>query len=136
MGHGPCRLVFRHGPRGRQEAEAVDDKVKVEWIPGDAVNVSEQDLQDHGAKLIADPSGGSLLVDDPGVDAAFAAAKSTLQRTYTTSSALQFQLEPVNALAFEKNGIFEIHTGNQWQSLMLPVLARALGVGENKGMRR
>jgi hypothetical protein len=32
----------------------------------------------------------------------------------------------VNALAFEKDGRFEIHTGNQWQSLILPVLAQAL----------
>src|SRR5258708_6766578 len=45
-------------------ADRAADKVKVEWIPGDALKVSEQDLQDHGAKLIADPSGGSLLVDD------------------------------------------------------------------------
>ena len=117
-------------------ADRAADKVKVEWIPGDAVKVSEQDLQDHGAKLIADPSGGSLLVDDPGVEAAFAAAKSSLRRTYTTSSVLHFQLEPVNALAFEKDGIFEIHTGNQWQSLILPVLARALAVGEDKVIMR
>ncbi len=117
-------------------ADRAADKVKVEWIPGDALKVSEQDLQDHGAKLIADPSGGSLLVDDPGVEAAFAAAKSTLQRTYTTSSVLHFQLEPVNALAFEKDGIFEIHTGNQWQSLILPVLARALAVGVDKVIMR
>jgi len=82
-------------------ADRAADKVKVEWTPGDAVNLSEQDLQDYGAKLIADPSGGSLLIDDLGVGAAFAAAKSTLERTYTTSSALHFQLEPVNALAFE-----------------------------------
>ena len=117
-------------------ADRAADKVKVEWIPGDAVNVSEQDLQDYGAKLIADRSGGSLLVDDPGVEAAFAVAKSSLERTYTTSSALHFQLEPVNALAFEKDGIFEIHTGNQWQSLMLPVLAKALAVGEDKVIMR
>jgi CO/xanthine dehydrogenase Mo-binding subunit len=117
-------------------ADRAADKVKVEWIPGDTLNVSEQDLQDYGAKLIADPNGGSLLVADPGVGAAFAAAKSTLERTYTTSSALHFQLEPVNALAFEKDGIFEIHTGNQWQSLMLPVLAKALAVGEDKVIMR
>jgi CO/xanthine dehydrogenase Mo-binding subunit len=36
-------------------------------------------------------------------------------------------LEPVNALALEKDGIFEIHTGNQWQTAILPVLAKALG---------
>jgi isoquinoline 1-oxidoreductase beta subunit len=89
--------------------------------------VSEQDLLQHATQLIAKPEGGVAVVDDPGVDAAFAAAKSTLERTYTTNSVMHFQLEPINALAFEKDGVFEIHTGNQWQSLILPVLAKALG---------
>ena len=65
-------------------------------------------------------------MDDQGLGAAFLAASSVLEQTYTTSSVLHAQLEPVNALAFEKDGIFEIHTGNQWQSLILPVLAKAL----------
>jgi len=103
------------------------DLVKVDWVPGDGANVSERDILDYGAKQIADPDGGTLVVDDPGVDAASRSARSTLERTYTTSSVLHFQLEPVNALAFEKDGVFEIHTGNQWQSLILPVLAKALG---------
>jgi len=70
------------------------------------------------------------------VDAAFAAAASTLERTYTTASVLHFQLEPLNALAFEKDGRWEIHTGNQWQSLILPTLAKALGVGEDRIVMR
>src|SRR4029434_2111942 len=41
-----------------------------------------------------------------------------------------------NALAFEKDGIWEIHAGNQWQSLILPTLAKALGVGEDKVVMR
>jgi CO/xanthine dehydrogenase Mo-binding subunit len=41
-------------------------------------------------------------------------------------------MEPVNALAFEKDGVFEIHTGNQWQSLILPTLSKALGRPEDK----
>src|SRR5271166_2925337 len=102
------------------------DRVKVDWAASDATAASEQDILDHGAKQIADPQGGVMLVDDDGLDAAFRAAKSTLAQTYTTSSVLHAQLEPVNALAFEKDGIFEIHTGNQWQSLILPVLAKAL----------
>ena len=44
---------------------------------------------------------------------------------------MHFALEPINALAFEKNGVFEIHTGNQWQTLILPVLAKALGRGQD-----
>src|SRR5208337_875552 len=108
------------------------DLVKVDWAVGEAANVSEQDILDHGAKQIADPQGGVFLVDDEGLDAAFRAAKSTLAQTYTTSSVLHVQLEPVNALAFEKDGIFEIHTGNQWQSLILPVLSKALGLPQER----
>src|SRR5271166_1098314 len=112
------------------------DRVMVDWAVSDATAVSEQDILDHGAKQIADPQGGVMLVDDDGLDAAFRAAKSTLAQTYTTSSVLHFQLEPVNALAFEKDGIFEIHTGNQWQSLILPVLAKALGLPQERIVMR
>ena len=77
-----------------------------------------------------------LLVDDAGLEAAFQGAASTLEQTYTTSSVLHVQLEPVNALAFEKDGIFEIHTGNQWQSLILPVLAKALRVPQERIVMR
>ena len=66
------------------------------------------------------------------MDAAFTSAKQKLERTYTTSTVMHFALEPINALAFEKNGVFEIHTGNQWQSLILPVLAKALGRSQDK----
>ena len=103
------------------------DLVKVDWEAGPGASVSEQDVLDHGARQIGDPKGGTLLVDDPGLDAAFQSATSKLERTYTTGSVLHGQLEPVNALAFEKDGIFEIHAGTQWQSLILPVLAKALG---------
>ena len=102
------------------------DLVKVDWTPGDSAKVSEQDILDYGARQIAAPSGGALIVDDPGIDSAFRAAASTLERTYTTASALHVQLEPLNALAFEKDGRFEVHAGNQNQSLTLTMLSRAL----------
>ena len=75
-------------------------------------------------------------MDDEGSDAAFRGAKSTLEQTYTTASVLHVQLEPVNALAFEKDGVFEIHTGNQWQSLILPVLAQALRMPQEQIVMR
>src|SRR6185369_6219626 len=108
------------------------DLVKVDWAAGDASKVSEQDILDHGAKQIAAPRGGALVVDDPEVDSAFRAAASTLEQTYTTNSVLHAQLEPVNALAFEKDGRFEIHTGSQAQSTILPVLARALDLAQDR----
>src|ERR1700719_4035332 len=113
-------------------ASQAADLVRVTWKSGDAAHVSERDIQKRAAELIADPKGGAMLVEDAGVDAAFASAKQKLERTYTTSTVMHFALEPVNALAFEKDGVFEIHTGNQWQSLILPVLAKALGRSQDK----
>ncbi len=112
------------------------DLVKVTWKAGSSAQVSESDLQAHAMALIADRKAGSMVVDDPGVDAAFAGATKTLEATYTTASALHFQMEPINALAFEKDGVFEIHTGNQWQSLVLPWLAKALGRPETSIVMR
>jgi isoquinoline 1-oxidoreductase beta subunit len=112
------------------------DLVKVKWSTPEAAHVSEQDLQRRAAQLIDDKSGGALVVDDPGVDAAFAAAKQTLEQTYTTSTVMHFALEPINGLAFEKDGVFEVHTGNQWQTLTLPWLAKALGRSPDKIVMR
>ena len=112
------------------------DLVRVEWRSDDTANVSERDLLERARVLIGDPAGGSLVVNDDGVDDAFAKAATTLQRDYTTASVLHFQLEPVNATAQFKDGVWEIHTGNQWQSLILPTLAQALGVKETQVILR
>ncbi|MFT7242695.1 MAG: isoquinoline 1-oxidoreductase beta subunit [Candidatus Azotimanducaceae bacterium] len=103
--------------------------IEVEYAVGETANVSEADILNHGRNLINSKQ-GSLVVDDEGVDAAFRIADRVLTQEYTTGTVLHFQMEPVNALALEKNGRWEIHTGNQWQSLALPVYARALGVPE------
>jgi CO/xanthine dehydrogenase Mo-binding subunit len=105
--------------------------VAIKWSAGAGAAVSEQDILDHGTRLIDNLTVGSLVVADDGVEAAFAKAKLRIEHNYTTSTVLHFQMEPVNALALEKDGVWHIHTGNQWQSLILPVLAKALGVGEN-----
>ncbi|WP_109477889.1 molybdopterin cofactor-binding domain-containing protein [Paraburkholderia sp. C35] len=105
------------------------DLIKVTWKSGDTSAVSEKTLFDHASALIADTSQGALLDTGGGdVDSGLKNAKQTLQGVYTTTGVLHFQLEPVNAVAFEKDGVFEIHTGNQAQGFILPVLAKALGV--------
>lgn len=111
-------------------------KVKVTWQNDDTASVSDKELEDESNRLIADPKAGSTVVDDDGVDAAFANAASALEQRYTTAAVSHFQLEPVNALALEKDGSWEIHTGNQWQSLILPTLAKALGVDEKQVVMR
>lgn len=113
------------------------DLVTVTWTAGPTATVTERDIQDHAASLIASPTGGALLDTGGGdVDAAFADATSTLEATYTTGTVLHFQMEPLNALAFEQDGVMEIHTGNQWQSLILPQLAVALGMDVSRIVMR
>lgn len=104
--------------------------VKVEWAAGEAAGVGEADIQNRARALIADEKKGSLLdTGDSDIAPAFARAADTIEAEYTTATVLHFQLEPVNALAFRNSeGVWEIHTGNQWQSLALPWLEKALGV--------
>jgi isoquinoline 1-oxidoreductase beta subunit len=114
------------------------DALNVVWTAGAGADVSEKALQDRAAELVAKADGGIQLdiADDDSTPEFGAAATTKLERAYTTATVLHFQLEPVNALAFEKDGVFEIHAGNQWQSLILPTLATALGVAETKVVLR
>jgi len=109
------------------------DLVKVQWTGATGADVSEKDIQDHARQLIANSDGGVDLDVGPGdTPAAFRKAASRIEQEYTTSTVLHFQLEPVNALAVEHDGVMEIHTGNQWQSLILPTLSKALNLPAEK----
>ncbi|WP_418459191.1 molybdopterin cofactor-binding domain-containing protein [Brucella intermedia] len=114
-------------------AEKATQLVKVEWKAGETAGVSEADLQQHARTLIAEENNGAILdTGDTNVRPSFEQASTIIEAEYTTATVLHFQLEPVNALAFRNaEGIWEIHTGNQWQSLALPWLQKALGVDEN-----
>lgn len=116
-------------------AQRAARKIKISWQAGSGAQVSEADLLKRGAELLKG-TGGSLVVDNEHVDHMFEAADSVLEASYTTNTVLHFQLEPVNAIGLEKNGRWELHTGNQWQSLILPTLGQALGVPPEKVVMR
>ncbi|AGH43583.1 xanthine dehydrogenase family protein molybdopterin-binding subunit [Paraglaciecola psychrophila] len=106
--------------------------IEVEYQAGETANVSEQDLIDEGERLVADKSSGGLFVDLGDIDKTAAEAKKSIDGTYRTASALHFALEPVNAAVEFKDGICHVHTGNQWQSLFLPVVAKSVGLTDDK----
>jgi CO/xanthine dehydrogenase Mo-binding subunit len=119
-------VIAEDFPAAMKAAEAV----VVEWEPGPTAAVTEAHLVAEGNTLVNDKSSGVLAVDDGDVAAAREAAASTHTATYTTSTALHFTLEPANALVEFKDGKCHIHSGNQWQSLILPVLAKSLQMEE------
>ena len=108
------------------------EKVVAEWTPGPTAEVDEAALFAEGARLADDPAEGVRVVDHGEIDTVLAGAAKTLSAHYRTASALHFTLEPQNALAhFDEAGHCHIHGGNQWQSLILPVLSKALGLEES-----
>ena len=119
-------VIAEDYPAAMKAASAVN----VDWEAGPTAGVSESDLFAEGEKLTADKAGGTLVVDDGDVAAARTSAASTHTATYRTGTALHFTLEPANALVEYVDGKYHIHSGNQWQSLILPVLSKALGVEE------
>ncbi|MBV1838825.1 xanthine dehydrogenase family protein molybdopterin-binding subunit [Acetobacter estunensis] len=108
------------------------DLLKVEWTPGKTAHVTEKDILDRGREQIAHRDGGTMIFDDKGVDDVFKGAHRVVEKEYTCASVMHYQLEPMNAVAQLKDGIWEIHCGNQWQTLFLPVIAKALGEPESK----
>ncbi|MFC3614146.1 molybdopterin cofactor-binding domain-containing protein [Lutimaribacter marinistellae] len=119
-------------------ARQAADAIKVEWSTGPSVDVSEEDILNHARDLIDAGEVGSILhTEDHETAPALDAAAELFEAEYTTSTVLHFQMEPTNATAFRNaDGIWEVHSGNQWQSLTLPVLAKAVGVGENEVILR
>jgi CO/xanthine dehydrogenase Mo-binding subunit len=115
-------------------AQKAAAKVKVSWQAGAAAKVSEADIINHGRELLKDSSKGAILdTGDTNTDAVFAKAGDTIEHEYLTATVLHAQMEPLNALVFRnQDGIWEIHSGCQWQSLTTPVLAKALGVSEDE----
>lgn len=118
-----------------QQAAAL---VRVTYETGSAVNMGEDEIQAENLRLIEDPASGSVLdTGNTDVDPVFAGAAETVEAAYSTQTVLHFQLEPLNALVFRNgDGIWEVHTGNQWQSLCLPWIETALGVAAGQVVMR
>lgn len=120
-------------------AERAAGLIRIEYdVAGNANTVGEAEIQAENKRLIDDPSTGALLdTGDVNVDPVFAKAADMFEASYSTQTVLHFQLEPLNALAFRNpEGVWEIHTGNQWQSLCLPWLTKALGVADDQVVMR
>jgi len=124
---GWALVIAESFPAAMKAADAVD----IDWAPGPTASVTEAHLLAEGEKLVGDLSNGTLFVDDGDVAAARGSAAETHSAIYRTGTALHFTLEPQNALVEYIDGVFHIHAGNQWQSLILPFLAAAVEVEES-----
>ncbi len=124
---GMAVVLAENFPAAMKASQAVN----VTWDAGETATVGEDDILAEGQRLVNDKSAGSLFVEDGNVEDAMAMAASTMSSVYRTHTALHFALEPQNALVEFKDGHCHVHAGNQWQSLILPVLAQSLEMQES-----
>ncbi|MEJ2534329.1 MAG: molybdopterin-dependent oxidoreductase, partial [Gammaproteobacteria bacterium] len=111
-------------------AKKAADALEVDWTPGPTAGVDEDQIFTRGKEL-SRADDGPRFVDHGDFDQAAAQAETLMERFYRSGTALHFALEPANAVAEEVDGTWHIWCGNQWQSLIIPVLAKALGVEES-----
>ena len=108
------------------------DVLDVTWTGGTGRTTSEADLLAEGERLVKDDAAGSLFMLEGAPDAVFADAETVHEGLYQTNTVLHMQLEPGNALVWQDGDTWHVHAGNQWQSLTLPLVAKALQIDPSK----
>ena len=117
-------VVANSYPAAKKAAEAL----KVSYDKGPYASVSDKTLIDEAKRLQQGEGSGQLFVKKGDHNAAIAGAAKVLEAEYFTSIDIHAPLEPMNALAYEKDGIWHVHTGNQFASRSGGIAAGALGV--------
>ncbi len=109
-------------------AKAAAAALKVAYDNGPNAKVSDQTLIDEAKKLQKSDTSGQLFVSKGDPAPAIAGAAKVLEAEYLTSINIHAPLEPMNATAYEKDGIWHVHTGNQFATRTGGIAAGALGV--------
>jgi isoquinoline 1-oxidoreductase subunit beta len=97
-----------------EAAKKAADALKIDWDKGQYANVSDQSIIDESRRLQKEGKEGFLFVKDGDSAAAMEKAAKVIDVEYLTSLNIHAPLEPMNALAFEKDGTWHVYTGNQF----------------------
>jgi isoquinoline 1-oxidoreductase len=109
-------------------AKQAADALKVTYDNGPYALVNDDALIAEAKRLQANGDSGQLFVSAGDPAAAIGGAAKVLEAEYLTSINIHAPLEPMNALAYEKDGVWHIHTGNQFATRTGGLAATALGI--------
>jgi isoquinoline 1-oxidoreductase len=115
-----------------EAAKKAAEALKVSYDAGPYAKVSDQTLIDEAKRLQKDGASGQLFVSNGDAAKAIDGAAKVMEAEYLTSINIHAPLEPMNALAYEKDGVWHIHTGNQFASRTGGIAAATLGVDPKK----
>jgi isoquinoline 1-oxidoreductase subunit beta len=97
-----------------EAAKKAAEALKIDWEKGQYANVSDQSIIDESRRLQKEGKEGLLFVKDGDSAAALEKASKVIDVEYLTSINIHAPMEPMNALAFEKDGVWHVHSGNQF----------------------
>jgi isoquinoline 1-oxidoreductase len=106
--------------------------LKIAYDNGPNAKVDDATLIAEARKLQANADSGQLFVSAGDPAKAIEGAAKTFEAEYLTSINIHAPLEPMNALAYEKDGVWHVHTGNQFATRTGGLAAGALGVDPKK----
>ncbi len=102
--------------------------LKVDYDLGPNAKVSSESIMAEAHEQLASGEGVRTFVEDGDAPAGIKGASKTFSATYTTSLNLHMPLEPMNATVYEKDDVWHVETGNQFQAVLSGVLPIVLGV--------
>jgi isoquinoline 1-oxidoreductase subunit beta len=102
------------------------DALKLTWDPGPNANVSSSSIFADYQKKAQDPGAG-IEWHKTGNPSAGAPAR-THQAAFWTDYVAHMQMEPMNCLASFKDGVYDLYTGSQFQTMAMGALAAVLKV--------
>jgi isoquinoline 1-oxidoreductase len=108
-------------------AMAAAKELKINWDLGPNKDISSDGLLKHAADLVADPSQGLSFWDIGNASQALSGAAMKHEAVYITPLAVHAPMEPMNCVAFEREGTWHIYSGSQFQTRSGPVTAAAVG---------
>ena len=106
--------------------------LKIDYDLGPNAKVSSKSINDESRRLIEDTKGASTFLKEGDAEKALASAKITHEAVYTTTLNIHAPLEPLNATVEIRDGVYNIYTGNQFQTLAMGLVPAALGVKPDK----
>jgi isoquinoline 1-oxidoreductase beta subunit len=108
-------------------AKAAADALKIDWDHGPNAKVNDQ-----ARRLQREGTQGILFVKDGDSAAALASSAKIIEAEFTTSLNIHAPMEPMNALAEQRDGEWHIYTGNQFNTRTTAIAAACAGVDPSK----
>jgi isoquinoline 1-oxidoreductase subunit beta len=108
-------------------AKKAAEALKIDWDKGPNANVSDQSIIDESRRLQKEGTEGLFFVKDGDSAAAMKTAAKVIEAEYLTSINIHAPMEPMNALALEKDGVWHIYIGNQFNTRTTAIAAAMAG---------